>query len=194
MMRKATGYHAVRLLEITSFFVLLSWGLIEGRRYFDARGLVTLLRSLDTPQVSPVVAALNRYQRCATPMLRQMYEESEPQSKEKLHASLALLSVDPGQVKYLYEQMLKAGPTDLPVIRDALLGYRDDLVEGLWNVLGNAQKDPNRRFRAACVLATYDPGGDGWQNASKFVTEHLTLLPWVAVQAKASVDLASGGR
>jgi serine/threonine protein kinase/formylglycine-generating enzyme required for sulfatase activity len=173
LMRKATGYHAVRLLEITSFFVLLSWGLIEGRRYFDARGLVTLLRSLDTAQVSPVVAALNRYQRWATPLLREMYEESEPQSKERLHASLALLSVDPGQVEYLYERMLNAGPTDLPVIRDALLGYRDDLVDRLWKVLGDAKDAPDRRFRAACVLATYDPGGDGWQNASKFVTDHV---------------------
>jgi formylglycine-generating enzyme required for sulfatase activity len=105
-----------------------------------------------------------------------MYEESEPQSKERLHASLALLPVDPDQVDYLYERLLNAGPTQLPVIRDALLAYRDSLVERLWKVLGNAQEDPDHRFRAACVLATYDPGGDGWQNASKFVTDHLLTV------------------
>jgi formylglycine-generating enzyme required for sulfatase activity len=47
------------------------------------------------------------------------------------------------------------------------------LVERLWNVLGNAQEDPDHRFRAACVLATYDPGGDGWQHVSRFVSDHL---------------------
>jgi formylglycine-generating enzyme required for sulfatase activity len=102
-----------------------------------------------------------------------MYEESEPQSKERLHASLALLSVDPGQVEYLSKRMLNAGPTELPVIRDTLLAYRDDLVEGLWDVLSNTKEDPDRRFRAARVLATYDPGRDAWQNASKFVSDHL---------------------
>jgi hypothetical protein len=53
MMRKAGWYYAVRLFAITGFFTLLSWGLIEGLRYFNARGLVTLLRSLDTAQYRP---------------------------------------------------------------------------------------------------------------------------------------------
>jgi hypothetical protein len=105
-----------------------------------------------------------------------MYEESDPRSKERLHASLALLSVDPGQVEYLYERLLNAEPTELPVIRDALMGHRGDLVERLWKVLSNVQGDAERRFRAACVLATYDPRGDGWQNASKFVTDHLLTV------------------
>jgi hypothetical protein len=51
------------------------------------------------------------------------------------------------------------------------------LVERLWKVLGNGQEDTDRRFRAACALATYDSGGEAegerWQNVSKFVSDHL---------------------
>ena len=168
MMRTASCYYAV----FTGVLLLVGWGAFECFMYVITRDLVGSLRSADTARASVLLGRLNVFQRWATPMLRQMYEESEPQSKERLHASLALLPVDPGQVDYLYEQMLSAGPTDLLVIRNALLGYRDDLVEGLWNVLGN-EKDPDRRFRAACVLATYDPGRDAWRNDSKFVSDHL---------------------
>src|SRR5262249_48899065 len=91
-----------------------------------------------------------------------------------LHASLALLPVDSGQVDYLYERLLNAGPTELAVIRDALKGYRGELVERLWKVLDDAQEHPDRRFRAACVLATYDPDRDeGWHNAWKSFTPPL---------------------
>jgi formylglycine-generating enzyme required for sulfatase activity len=177
MMRKAGWYHAVRLFEITSFFLLASWGLFEGVMYFNALNMVRALRSADTAQASQLIVGLNVFQRWATPLLRQMYEESEPQSKERLHASLALLPVDPGQGEYLYERLFNAGPLELLVIRDALLRYRDDLVERLWKVLANAQEDPERRFRAACVLATYDPDGQAneerWQDAAQFVSDHL---------------------
>jgi formylglycine-generating enzyme required for sulfatase activity len=51
------------------------------------------------------------------------------------------------------------------------------LVERLWNVLAKTQHDPERRLRAACVLATYDPAGDAkgerWQTAAPFVTDQL---------------------
>jgi hypothetical protein len=145
--------------------------------YFEALFLVRAIKSADTAQAYQLILGSNIFQRWATPLLRQMYEESEPQSKERLHASLALLPVDPGQVDYLYKRLLNAGPTELLVIREALSGYRSDLVERLWKVLGSAQEDGDRRFRAACVLASYDPSGqakaEGWQDASQFITDHL---------------------
>jgi formylglycine-generating enzyme required for sulfatase activity len=53
-------------------------------------------------------------------------------------------------------------------------------VGRLWDVLGDAQAEPDQRFRAACALATYDPaGGDGgqqgWAGVSPFVAERLLL-------------------
>jgi serine/threonine protein kinase/formylglycine-generating enzyme required for sulfatase activity len=173
MMRRASRYYAVCLFTL----MLAGWGAFECFMYVFVRDLVGSLRATDTAHASAILGRLNVFQHWATPRLRQMYEESEPQSKERLNASLALLPVDPGQVTYLYGRMLEAGPTELPVIRHALLPYRDGLVEPLWKVLGGVQEGAERRFRAACVLATHDPGGEPkderWQNVSRIVAGQL---------------------
>jgi formylglycine-generating enzyme required for sulfatase activity len=138
-----------------------------------AAGLVQRLVDADIAQVPGIITEMHDHRALVDPLLKEQNSQVANDSPQKLHTSLALLLVDPEQLGYLYERLLNAGPTQLPVIREALLGYRDDLVERLWKLLGNAQEDPDHRFRAACVLATYDPGCDGWQNASKFVTDHL---------------------
>ncbi len=77
--------------------------------------------------------------------------KSDGDSKERLHASLALLPEDDGQVKYLYHHLLEASPTDeLPVIRDALQPYQESagLIEPLWSVL-EQPKDESQYLQAA---------------------------------------------
>jgi formylglycine-generating enzyme required for sulfatase activity len=69
-----------------------------------------------------------------------------------------------------------AGPADLPVIREALAPHRDALVERLWAVLGEVNEGADRRFRAASVLATYDPKATYWSRVSSFVVEKLLAL------------------
>ena len=76
------------------------------------------------------------------------------------------------------------------MIRDALAGHRDGLVGRLGGVLGDTNADPGQRFRAACVLATYDPSAlDDWSGA-RFVLGNLpaetravdgALAPWQAL-------------
>ena len=97
------------------------------------------------------------------------------QSSPHLHASLALLPVDPGQVEYLYNRMLNANPTELPVIREALSGHQWTLIERLWGVLENTQADRDQRFRAAWALAGYvaDETEQRWVAASRFITDRL---------------------
>src|SRR5262249_36440984 len=79
--------------------------------------------------------------------------------------------VDSGQVDYLYERLLSATPSELPVIRDQLArsGHREAVVGRLWGVLVDTKADPGRRFRAACALATYDQGGERWAGVSLLV-------------------------
>ena len=43
---------------------------------------------------------------------------------QKLHASLALLPVDASQVDYLFNRLINATPSELPVLRDALKPHR----------------------------------------------------------------------
>ena len=46
-------------------------------------------------------------------MLREAYDGAPPKSSRKLHASLALLPVDAGQVDYLYGRLLEADAREL---------------------------------------------------------------------------------
>ena len=57
------------------------------------------------------------------------------ESKEKFHASLALVPYDESQVKYLYHRLLGASPPVMLVIRDQLMPYRPALIGQLWDDL-----------------------------------------------------------
>src|SRR5262249_13353423 len=85
--------------------------------------------------------------------------------KHQLHASLALLPVDPGQVDYLYERMLDADrrPDELGILCEALLGehHGEDLTRRLAAFLQD-ETNPDRRLRAACALTAYDPRNSLW--------------------------------
>ena len=59
---------------------------------------------------------------------------------KQLHASLALLPVDSGQVDYLYDRLLDAQPHEVPVIRDALAPHKDGLLDKLWAVVASTGK------------------------------------------------------
>src|SRR5262249_39324827 len=97
------------------------------------------------------------------------------------HASLALLPADEGQVEYLYQRLLQADPSQLPVLRDALFPQRDTLQERLWGGLEDRTNDPDRRFRAVCTLASYDVTEEEanqkrWEGVAPFVADRLLAL------------------
>ena len=98
----------------------------------------------------------------ADPKLHQIAKNPNVDPKVRLHASLALLPVDQEQVEFLYPRLLEAGPTELPVIRDALKPYRERLVERLWSVLEQSD-DKSQYLQAGSALALYDPANSRWQ-------------------------------
>ena len=175
MMRRAGCVHGLRTLALAALIALITWRGYEAYGSFQARALVDSLKTASTAEVPDIVENLSDYYRWARRPLSDLLSSTKEQSSPHLHASLALLPVDPGQVEYLYNRMLKASPTDLPVIRDALQGYRGKLVERLWGVLKNPQADSDQRFSAACALASYDPAGSNskWDAVSRFVTDRL---------------------
>jgi hypothetical protein len=143
------------------------------RQKSRAAALVQALRLADTPAVPRLVEELAGYRRWAGPGLREMLREAPPGSREELHASLALLPVDPGQVPRLSRRLLSSRPEEFPVLRDALREHRHDLTEELWAVLEDEQADGPRRFRAACALASYSPDGPRWDRAAPRVVDLL---------------------
>ena len=127
MMKRAGRVHGVRSVLT---FALLSAGVLAGigvRRQFiesqqatHAEGLVQRLLDADTPQVPEIVGAMRDYRRWVDSSLRSELEKASDSSRQKLHASLALLPVDASRVDYLFNRLLSATPSELPVLRDAL--------------------------------------------------------------------------
>src|SRR5262249_30912765 len=101
--------------------------------------------------------------------------DSRTGDKKRLHASLALLSVDDGQVDYLFRRLLDAGPAELEVIRDALRPYRERLLERLWRELENSA-GTNHFLQAASALALYDPSSHHWDDLGSKVAEAMVTV------------------
>ena len=70
------------------------------------------------------------------------------------------------------------------MVRDALPPYKDSVIEPLWNVALDPQRNAQERFQAACALATYAPDDPRWGQINTFVAGRLvsleasTLVAW----------------
>jgi serine/threonine protein kinase len=136
MMRKATRYHVVRGLAVALILALIGLGSWEGFGRFEGRRLRDRLLESTTADVPGIVKDMANYRRWVDPLLQDAYAQAEQEKdpRKQLHASLALLPVDAGQVDYLYKRLLKGDPQEVVVIREALVGHKTDLTEPLWTV------------------------------------------------------------
>jgi serine/threonine protein kinase/formylglycine-generating enzyme required for sulfatase activity len=168
MMRKATRYHAVRGLVVAACLVLLAFVGQEGYGRLQAQTLRDRLLESTTVDVAGIVKDMAPYRRWLDPLLHEAYAQAEKgnEPRKQLHASLALLPVDSGQVEYLYGRLLEAPAPELTVIREALADHKQDLTERLWILLEDPHNDQDQRFRAACALAAFGPDDPRWQRAS----------------------------
>jgi serine/threonine protein kinase/formylglycine-generating enzyme required for sulfatase activity len=176
MMRKTGIYFGLRFFLLFAVVVLLGWGVFEGLLYLSAVTMVAAIKSSDTRNVPLFLPGLEAHRRHTTPMLRKLFDESTPDSKERLHASLALLPVDSDQMEYLYGRLLKADAQEVIVIRDVLSDHHtQDLTERLWILLENPKSDQDERLRAACALATLAPDDPRWAKVSRDVAEVVII-------------------
>jgi eukaryotic-like serine/threonine-protein kinase len=173
MMRKTSRYHALRGFVLAACLALLSWASWEGFGHLKAQTLRDRLLNANTADVPSIAKAMAPYRRWSDPMLREAFSDTANEPRKKLHVSLALLPVDTSQVNYLYERLLDADPQEVPVIRDALLDHKKELIERLWTVLDNPRNEAGQRFRAAGALAAFDPDNQRWGKASDDVAAML---------------------
>ena len=159
--RQTTG-SGERYYQLTHDFLVPSLRGWQSNKDQEASDIVNSIMNVATKDIPPLIKQLEGLRFWADPKLRQIAEDPVVDSKERLHASLALLPVDKGQIDYLYLRLLEAAPTELPVIRDALKPYRERLVDRLWNVLEQSEED-GQYLQAASALALYDPANSRWQ-------------------------------
>src|SRR5262249_42526442 len=95
MMRRASRVYGSRGLTLAALVALATWIGIESYGNLRAAGLVESLDTASTSEVPAVIKQLAGYRRWADPRLRRMLRDSEESSPDHLHASLALLEVDP---------------------------------------------------------------------------------------------------
>ncbi len=152
----------------------------------QARVLRDRLLESTTAETPAVVKDMAPYRRWADPLLREAYTQAEASGdgRKQLHASLALVPVDAGQVDYLTERLLKGDPSEVVVIREALSGHKGDLTGQLWALLEDPKTDQDRRLRAACALAVFAPDDPRWEKVGGDVAaalvnqEPFVIVPW----------------
>lgn len=184
MMKRAARVHGLR--AVLALFILIAItgaGLSVRRRAIDdvkaahASGLVQQLLRADSSRVAEIINAMRSYRPWVEPELKREVGKAPERSSAKLHASLALLQGDPAQADYLYERMLDADPAQLWLIWNALHDYHGALSERLWHVLEAPDGDPDRRFHAACALASHGPASsdERWDAVSAFIADRLLV-------------------
>ena len=185
MMSRAGRVHGVRGVLT---FALLTAGVhagiavrnrvIENQRATHAADLVQRVLDADTAQVPEIVKAMSDHREWVDSSLRSELEKRSNDSRQKLHASLALLPVDTSQVDYLFNRLIKATPSGLPVLRDALKTHRTSLTPKLWTVLdttkpGDVSLLPAARPWRATTRKT--PGGK--QKAARWPRRWCRSIP-----------------
>jgi eukaryotic-like serine/threonine-protein kinase len=185
MMWALTKYYSMRAAAAIIVLVVAGWLAFETLGSFTARMLTNSLPTIETKVMPGTVLALEGFRRWANPELRRMIRESRKDSKEHLHASLALLPVDASQVDYLSERLRSADPSEALVLRDALKFQQSSLTPKLWNVLESAKPGDASLLPTASALATYDPNDVRWVAVGGKVSQALVtvnsllLRPWV---------------
>src|SRR5271157_2023720 len=175
MMRRAGRVHGLRGLGLAVLIALVSWGGMEGYGRLRASALVESLQSCVTSDVPAIVKKLSGYRRWADPKLVRAAQGTDAQTREHLHASLALLPVDSSQVDYLFNRLLSATENELPVLREALKTYQSTLTPKLWAVLESAKPDAGL-LPAASALASYDPNNARRESAGGKVAQALVSV------------------
>ena len=157
--------HPVR----TSFigFVLLlavaGWFVHESYQAARAEERVNALMTADTVRVPLLIKELAPYRSYWKARLARLACEAPEDSRERLHASLALVDEDPGQIEFLVGRLLKATPDEFMVIRAALAEQGATLAEPFWKIVRDPEAERPLRLRAACALAAFgNPQDSRW--------------------------------
>ena len=145
-----------------------------------AAGLVQRVRDAEIAQVPLVLSEMSAYRPWVDPLLRQEYENAEPNSRERLRASLALLPVDPSQTQYVCNRLLNAEPHEVAILRDAVATHKSELMSKLWAVVEKPEKGKeSQRLRAASALARYAPASPRWAAVQESLVGDLVNVPVV---------------
>ncbi len=158
---------------------------IEQKRQTEyAASLVDELTKSQIGEVPGIVHEIGKIRPLTDPLLRQEDARAPKQPDKELRLALALLPVDQRKIEDLREGLLRISPSEFIVVRDALLPFKDSVIEPSWKAALDPNLEAQNQFQAACALATYTPSDQRWSRLAKFVAGRLVtleasaLVPW----------------
>ncbi len=200
-MQAASRVHGLRsLTAAVGLVIVVALGsfvwrqFVELNRAVHASGLVEGLTSASIERVPGIVSAMSDYRRWVNPRLEEALLNASGTPAE-LHVRLGLLPVDPAQAGPIYDWLLRAGPSDAIVIREALRPYRDEFSPRLRALMDSAKAADERLLPAAAALAFLEPGDAAWSNsggkvADALIRANLGQLPaWIRAFDPARAEL-----
>lgn len=159
------------------------------QRVTEADGLVQRLLDVEASGLTVAIEDLSDYRELVQEKLVAVYQEANGNSNAKLHTGLALVSGDASVLPFLKERLLDVSPAQFAPVRDQLAkldDHQENLKEYYWGIALSGRQESDRRFQAACALATYDSANETWRDPvfAGFVASHLVgvlpseLGPW----------------
>ncbi len=174
------GRHVGIAAAVLIAFVFSSLAILrqveEKRRSDQAAALVRQLMVADTAEVPAIVQEIEPYRLWADPLLREEDGRTAPGSAKKINLALGLLPVDQSKIAELLDDLLKVSPGQFSVILNALLPFKNQVTEPLWNVAIDTQEKPQPRFQAACALADFAANDRRWATINSDVANQLMTL------------------
>lgn len=167
--------YALNLPALFASLLLILY-VLDWRERLRGEALVRNLLAIDTNNLPLVLRDFERFPRAerhARPALQAIRYHHAPDSRASLHAALALLPREPGQVDFLRERLLDASAAEVGVIVQALNRQRQELIEPFWAVLESARVPGSKRLRAASALAVYAPADSRWDHVGRPVVRQL---------------------
>jgi formylglycine-generating enzyme required for sulfatase activity/tRNA A-37 threonylcarbamoyl transferase component Bud32 len=155
------------------------------RMKVQAAGLVRSLAEAETAAVPRLIEELDEVRDWANPLLMDLAKQSEPKSKARLHASMALLLSDSSQADYLGERLLSAELASIAPLREILRPFASQVERKCWHAVSDPRGAEGARLRAACALALWRSEDPRWPKVADRLVD-----PMLAAIKKNPADFA----
>ncbi len=182
MMRSAAAHHALRV-GLWAGVVLLTAGLLFAGvgellgRSDAASARATFTQTKKVGDLGPVLDAIDRHRSRVEPTLRAEHAAATDPG-QRLKLALALARWDGSFSAALHAPLLETDtPADFALIRDELGRTPSPaLTASLWEKAFDPAAGPDKQFRAACALATFDPNNPRWAELARPTVDRLLVL------------------
>lgn len=183
MMRRAGRYHAIRAGIAAAVLIVLGIGAMTLSNRSTAHALCDQLATATTSEVPGILSRLDDYPFWSQRRLRADHAASSDGPRGWYHA-MALLPDDPPRyLPKIREAILNAETPLYLTIPTSLLKSRypdsgsprdwQGVVAEFWKTAEDSSAPAAKRFRAAAVLAAYDPRNKSWQDLAPIVADQL---------------------